>query len=124
MKHWIATQRKNRLAVVLLATAFLFGCAILIGEGEIEPQPIEPSLPVDYVQPELGDPSPWVGKSLDELVEALGPPDSIYQARHTFADFDAGIPAFTYVYVREGSLQVDAYVIDEYSKTVIKYYTR
>lgn len=69
----------------------------------------------------------WVGKSRDELLAALGPPDAIYEARHWLADFDAGIPAKTYVYahgIQSGGECVDAYVVDEPTKTVIKYYCR
>jgi hypothetical protein len=71
--------------------------------------------------------NPWVGRSRDELVEALGPPDAIYEARHRFADFEAGIPAATYVYVGgvEGARHcIDAYVVDMPTETVIKYYCR
>ena len=71
--------------------------------------------------------NPWVGRSRDELVEALGPPDAIYEARHRFADFEAGIPATTYVYIGgvEGARRCnDAYVVDIPTATVIKYYCR
>ena len=71
--------------------------------------------------------NPWVGRSRDELVEALGPPDAIYEARHRFADFEAGIPAATYVYIGgvEGARHcIDAYVVDIPTATVIKYYCR
>ena len=71
--------------------------------------------------------NPWVGRSRDELVEALGPPDAIYEARHRFADFEAGIPAATYVYIGgvEGARHcIDAYVVDMPTATVIKYYCR
>jgi hypothetical protein len=71
--------------------------------------------------------NPWVGRSRDELVQALGPPDSIYEARHRFADYDAGIPASTYVYsngIDNPGRCIDAYVIDQPTATVIKYYCR
>ncbi len=68
--------------------------------------------------------NPWVGRSRDELVAALGPPDAMYEARHRLADFDAGIPAITYVYVGAAGFCLDAYVVDEPTKTVIKYYCR
>lgn len=66
----------------------------------------------------------WVGRSRDELLAALGPPDAMYEARHRYADFDAGIPAITYVYVGAVGHCLDAYVIDEPTRTVIKYYCR
>ena len=48
----------------------------------------------------------------------------MYEARHRFADFDAGIPAITYVYAGAAGRCLDAYVIDEPTRTVIKYYCR
>lgn len=68
--------------------------------------------------------NPWVGRSRDDLVAALGPPDATYEARHRLADFDAGIPAITYVYVGAAGECLDAYVVDEPTLTVIKYYCR
>ncbi|NCF24885.1 MAG: hypothetical protein GWP60_10120 [Gammaproteobacteria bacterium] len=68
--------------------------------------------------------NPWVGRSRDELLAALGPPDAMYEARHRFADFDAGIPAITYVYAGAAGFCLDAYVVDEPTRTVIKYYCR
>ncbi|HSM29393.1 MAG TPA: hypothetical protein VK854_01730 [Woeseiaceae bacterium] len=71
--------------------------------------------------------NPWVGRSSAELIDALGPPDAIYEARHQFADFDAGIPAWTYVYVDGVASNggcIDAYVVDAPTRTVIKYYCR
>ena len=61
------------------------------------------------------------------LLDTLGPPDGIYEARHQFADYDAGIPASTYIYTDSFASSghcVDAYVIDEWTSTVIKYYCR
>ena len=69
--------------------------------------------------------NPWVGRSRDELVATLGPPDAIYEARHRFGEFDAGIPAVTYVYkdgVESNGGCIDAYVVDVPTGTVIKYY--
>lgn len=72
--------------------------------------------------------NPWVGRSRDELVDALGPPDFIYEARPRFTDYwEAGIPAYTYVYAgRDESIGrcIDAFVVDEPTQTVIKYYCR
>lgn len=110
-----------RTAVVLMATAVLFGCAAIVGEGEINEEILNPDVP-DYVQPHLGDPSPWVGRSMEELIRERGHPDSIYQARHTFADYDAGIVAMTLVYATYPC--ADAFVVDLETKTIIKYYCR
>jgi hypothetical protein len=72
--------------------------------------------------------NPWVGRSRDELVEARGPPDAIYEARPRFMDdWKDGIPAVTYVYsdTNEASGHcIDAYVVAEPTSTVIKYYCR
>ena len=72
--------------------------------------------------------NPWVGRSRDELLESLGPPDFIYEARPRFTDYwEAGIPAYTYVYAGGNSVPgrcIDAYVVDEPTQTVIKYYCR
>ena len=69
----------------------------------------------------------WVGRSRDELVDALGPPDSVYEARPRFTDYwEAGFPAYTYVYGGGGSSGrcIDAYVIAQPTGTVIKYFCR
>lgn len=71
--------------------------------------------------------NPWVGRSRDELVSALGPPDAIYEARPRYGEYDAGIPASTYVYSSGNGtsmLCIDAYVVAEPTSTVIKYYCR
>ena len=110
-------------ATVVLATVALSGCALITGEGEINSQRTEPLYPTNNVQPEFGDYSPWVGKHRDELVAELGHPDSTYQARHTFAEFDSGIVAITYVY-STGAGYVDAYVIEYDTGIIIKYHRR
>ena len=112
-----------RAAVVLVAAVALSACAWLVGEGEIPEQPVDVDAPIDYIQPEYGDPSPWVGRSMEELIRELGHPDAIYQARHTFADYDAGLPAVTLVYVTE-DLYIDAYVVDLRTKIIIKFHRR
>ena len=72
--------------------------------------------------------NPWVGRSRDELVEALGPPDAMYEARPKYMDYwKAGIPATTYVYrgdMNSPGRCIDAYVVAEPTSTVIKYYCR
>ena len=72
--------------------------------------------------------NPWVGRSRDELVDALGPPDFVYEARPRFSNYwKAGIPAYTYVYRGDTNLPgrcIDAYVVAEPTSTVIKYYCR
>ena len=99
--------------------------------GEAQPDAVSTTsaatLSYDYSEYFRVSDNPWVGRSRDELVEALGPPDAIYEARHRFADFEAGIPATTYVYIGgvEGARRCnDAYVVDIPTATVIKYYCR
>ena len=112
-------------ALILL----LHGCGAgtwIVGESDVGSKDL---LPVAYGYSayfEAFD-NPWVGRSRDELLRALGPPDAIYEARHQFADFEAGIPAASYVYVGNDALPgscVDTYVVDEWTSTVIKYYCR
>jgi hypothetical protein len=117
---------------VFLSSALLLplcGCAPgawLVGEAE--PYTIVAAKPsYDYSPFFRAFDNPWVGRSRADLIEALGPPDAIYEARHRFADFDAGIPAVTYVYIDDSALPgqcLDAYVVDEPTHTVIKYYCR
>lgn len=108
-------------AIVAFVAVALSGCAAIVGEGEFSEEALNPDVP-DYVQPLLGDPSPWVGRSMEELIRERGHPDSVYQARHTFADYDAGIVAMTLVY---GTYPcADAFVVDLETKTIIKYYCR
>ena len=107
----------------------LHGCAAgtwIVGESDLEPTDM-PSAAYDYSAYFRVFDNPWVGRSRDELLQALGPPDAIFEARHQFADFDAGIPASSYVYSGGYSSFghcVDTYVIDEWTSTVIKYYCR
>ena len=67
-------------------------------------------------------------RSRDELLESLGPPDVIYEARPKFMDYwEGGIPAYTYVYADGNSSSgrcIDAYVVAEPTATVIKYFCR
>lgn len=116
----------------LICSALLLPlCSCTLGEwivGEGEPENVLAAKPVyDYTPYFRAFDNPWVGRSRDELLAALGPPDAVYEARHKLADFDANIPAFTYVYVDDSAPAghcIDAYVVDEPTKTVIKYYCR
>jgi hypothetical protein len=96
--------------------------------GEAEPDTVSAATPFyDYSVYFRGFDNPWVGRSRDDLVNALGAPDAIYEARHQFADYEAGIPAATYIYIDAAaspSQCIDAYVVDEPTATVIKYYCR
>jgi hypothetical protein len=69
-----------------------------------------------------------VGRSRDELVEALGPPDAMYEARPKFMKYwKEGIPSTTYVYSDTNDASghcIDAYVVAEPTSTVIEYYCR
>ena len=107
----------------------LHGCTAgtwIVGESDVGPKDMLPPA-YDYSAYFDAFDNPWVGRSRDELLQALGPPDAIFEARHQFADFEAGIPASSYVYTgNDASLGhcVDTYVIDEWTSTVIKYYCR
>jgi len=72
--------------------------------------------------------NPWVGRTREQLLGALGPPDAIYEARPKTVDYwEAGIPVYMYVYSgadKSPGHCIDAYVVAEPSSTVIKYYCR
>lgn len=72
--------------------------------------------------------NPWVGRSLEELLDALGPPDAVYEARPKTVNYwKSGVPSYMYVYSGNNSSTgrcIDAYVVDEPTSTVIKYYCR
>lgn len=72
--------------------------------------------------------NPWVGRSLEELLDARGPPDAVFEARPKTVDYwESGVPSYMYVYSGANSSTgrcVDAYVVDEPTSTVIKYYCR
>ena len=117
---------------VFLCSALLLplvSCSVgelIVGKGESDTA-VAVDSQYDYSVFFRGFDNPWVGKSRDELVAALGPPDAMYEARHRFADFDANVPAVTYVYVNDSAPAghcLDAYVVDEPTHTVIKYYCR
>ena len=117
---------------LFVSSAFLLTlCSCTLGTwivGEAEPRRATAAKPFyDYSVFYRASDNAWVGRSRDELIESLGPPDAIYEARHWLADFDAGIPAMTYVYIddpdRAGQC-LDVYVVDEPTHTVIKYYCR
>jgi hypothetical protein len=120
-----------RTSVFLFCSLLLPLCSCSLGTwivGEAEPDEVRAATPFyDYSMFLRSFDNPWVGRSRDELIKALGQPDAIYEARHRFADFDAGIRASTYVYIDgadSSSHCVDAYVVDEPTATVIKYYCR
>jgi hypothetical protein len=119
--------------IVFLCSALLlslYSCTLgefIVGESEDVPQDLRRPTTIDYSAYFRSFDNPWVGKSRDELLDALGPPDGIYEARHRFTDYEAGIPASTYIYTDSYASSrhcVDAYVIDAWTSTVIKYYCR
>ena len=120
-----------RATVLLCSSLTLLLCGCGLGTlivGEAGSDTVTAAKPFyDYSAFFMAFDNPWVGRSRDELIEALGPPDAIYETRHRFADYDAGIPAATYVYIDgiEGSGHcIDAYVVALPTATVIKYYCR
>ncbi|MDH3848211.1 MAG: hypothetical protein OEV03_10460 [Gammaproteobacteria bacterium] len=124
---------KHMRKIVYLCSALLFllcSCTVgewVVGESGDVPQDLRQPTAFDYSAYFKAFDNPWVGRTRDELLDTLGPPDGIYEARHQFADYDAGIPASTYIYTDSFASSghcVDAYVIDEWTSTVIKYYCR
>ena len=120
-----------RTILLLGSTLLLTLCSCSVGTwivGKAEPQPFEVAAPDhDYTVYFRAFDNPWVGRSRQELLDALGPPDAVYEARHRFAEFEAGIPASTYIYTSGLAYSghcIDAYVVDQPTGTVIKYYCR
>ena len=109
---------------------FLYGCTLgdwIVGESDDVSHELRRPMTNDYSAYFSAFDNPWVGRSRDELLQALGPPDAIFEARHQFADFEAGIPASSYVYTGHDASPghcVDTYFVDEWTSTVIKYYCR
>ena len=107
----------------------LHGCAAgqwIIGESDVVATDMQPAT-YDYSAYFRVFDNPWVGRSRAELLDGLGPPDAIYEARHRFGNYEAGIAALTYVYtggIGSHGQCVDAYVVDDFTSTVIKYYCR
>ena len=98
----------------------------IVGEAQLE-VPVTAKPGYDYTPFYRAFDNPWVGRSRDELLAALGLPDAIYEARHQYAHYDAGIPAATYLYTSgrgSSGYCIDAYVVDQPTATVIKYYCR
>jgi len=119
--------------IALLWTTLILpfhGCAleaIIFGESDVNPTDTRyPSY--HYSVNFRSFDNPWIGRSRDELVDALGPPDFIYEARPKFVDYwEGGVPAYTYVYSAGSSPSrrcIDAYVVEEPTRRVIKYYCR
>lgn len=108
----------------------LYSCTFgqwIAGVSEDVPREVQQPMTYDYSAYFKSFDNPWIGRSRDELLDALGPPDGIYEARHRFTDYEAGVPASTYIYTESLASSrhcVDAYVIDEWTSTVIKYYCR
>ena len=119
----------------VLATLFLAMTLLPVGCASWPPTAAESDLVMKEMRPTAYDYSayfqafdnPWVGRSRAELLDVLGPPDAVYEARHRFGDYEAGIPASTLVYtggIGSSGYCLDAYVVDNRSETVIKYYCR
>lgn len=117
--------------MALLFVAFILplgGCTLgtwIVGDNDAVPA--DTGYPAyDYSAYFRSFENAWIGRSRDELVDALGPPDYIYEARPKLMDdWEAGVPAYTYVYGKGSDGHcIDAYVVDEPTSTVIKYYCR
>ena len=72
--------------------------------------------------------NPWVGRSVEELLDTLGPPDAVYEARPRTVDYwELGFPLYMYIYAGANGSSgrcIDAYVVAEPTSTVVKYYCR
>jgi hypothetical protein len=122
-------MRAKALLALLLFLPF-DGCALeTLIFGDSDTRPAYTAYPTyTYSANFRSSDNAWIGRSVDDLVDALGPPDMVYEARPRFTDhWKGGTPAYTYVYAagngRSGRC-IDAYVVAEPTHTVIKYYCR
>ena len=69
-----------------------------------------------------------VSGDFEDLLESLGPPDAVYEARPKTVEYwKSGVPMYMYIYAGANSSSgrcVDAYVVAEPTSTVVKYYCR
>ena len=115
---------------MLLLIVFPDACVletVIFGDGEAVPADTwNPAY--DYSGSAAYFNNPWVGRSRDELIEALGPPEFVYEARPRFSNYwKDGFPAYVYVYGSDADSSgrcIDAYVVAQPTSTVIKYYCR
>jgi len=94
----------------------------------------DPSGPQDQYQAQFAYPvtrrgsgNPWVGQHADELTAALGPPDSILEARPRGSPFPNGVHVLSYIYYGDRSVRaacIDTYVVVEATGVIVKYYCR
>ncbi|MDH5312171.1 MAG: hypothetical protein OEY08_19740 [Gammaproteobacteria bacterium] len=71
--------------------------------------------------------NPWIGRSSDELIDELGPPDIVLGVAPIGADSDYASQRMAFVYHmdRGGSSGcIDAYVVVEATGTISDYYCR
>jgi hypothetical protein len=105
---WAGAVRDVRNTVLICSALLipLYSCTVgewIVGETETD-NFIAAKPTYDYTAYFASFDNPWVGRSRDELVDALGPP------------YAAGNGATGHC--------IDAYVVDEPTSTVIKYYCR
>ena len=113
----------------LLAAIYVFSCSV--GDKIVNGHPQEfQQLPSTNVSDNFGTrglPSKWVGRSVSELLENLGQPDLMIDTVPRGATNYDGVYKYAYVYLpKPGSNDqcVNAYVIDDLSSEVIKFYCR
>ena len=127
---WIAL-----ICVTLLAT--VAGCAVvdwIFGppgpDYAAGPYSSELEMPFVYSRGRFSSDSAWIGRHSDELVESLGEPDLILEARPRFADYRDGIPKISYVYRAEPGARsdrstcIDAFVVLQATGEIVDYYCR
>lgn len=74
-----------------------------------------------------GSDNQWVGLHAEKLTAALGPPDSILEAKPKGGTFPYGIHVLSYIYYGDRSSRVaciDTYVVVEATGIIVKYYCR
>ena len=122
--RWIAV-----ICVTLLAT--ISGCAFvdwIFGEPGSYYDEFE--TPMAFSSGRFSSDNPWIGRHRDELIESLGQPDMILEARPKYSEYRGGIPRISYVYRSEPvespgrSTCIDAYVVLQATGEIVNYYCR
>lgn len=122
-------QRKHIYHSFFLAVIYLSSCAVgdyVVSGDQADVQQPPSSMNGGNIGLS-GLPSMWIGKSVSELVDGLGKPDMMIDTLPRGAGFSDGVCKYAYVYLPKPEAAdqcIRAYVIDDLSGEVIKFYCR
>jgi hypothetical protein len=71
--------------------------------------------------------NPWVGRQIEDLIDARGQPDIVLEAKPRWSSFKDGVHVDSYIYydgTTPGRSCIDAFVVVEDTGTIIKYFCR